>query len=110
MIYCLSFKGFRQMLIKFKYKCEVPQFWIEKTYLTWMIVDIVQHQTKLYHMKGPPGKPQISPTDNSSIHPASSDAFNMDFLTGINYFQNTKQLQLVLARLGFTRPGESHFL
>ena len=33
------------MLIKFEYKSEVPQFWIEKTYLTWMIVDIVQHQT-----------------------------------------------------------------
>ena len=42
-----------------------------------MIVDIVQHQTKLYHMKGAPGKPQISPTDNSSLQPASSDAFNM---------------------------------
>ena len=41
------------MLIKFEYKFELPQFWIEKTYLTWMIVDIVQHQNKLYHIKDP---------------------------------------------------------
>ena len=45
--------GFSEMLIKFEYKFELPQFWIEKTYLTWMIVDIVQHQNKLYHIKGP---------------------------------------------------------
>ena len=42
-----------EMLIKFEYKFELPQFWIEKTYLTWMIVDIVEHQNKLYHIKGP---------------------------------------------------------
>ena len=41
--------GFSEMLIKFEYKSELPQFWIEKTYLTLMIVDIVQHQNKLYH-------------------------------------------------------------
>ena len=39
------------MLIKFEYKFQLPQFCIEKTYLTWMIVDIVQHQNKLYHIK-----------------------------------------------------------
>ena len=41
--------GFSEMLIKFEYKSELPQFWIEKTYLTLMIVDIVQHQNELYH-------------------------------------------------------------
>ena len=44
---------FCEMLIKFESKLELPQFWIEKTYLAWMIVDIVQHQNKLYHIKGP---------------------------------------------------------